>query len=147
MWEIDSALSFIGRPQEIFDESLIQPAVAGKRVLITGAAGSIGSAVARTLSQYSVDHLSLLDIAESGLHELGLDLDRNSAISHEEIVGDVCDATLLTDTFQRYGPQIVLHAAACKHVPLMEKNPFAAAKTNVLGTQQLVRAAVTFRAR
>jgi FlaA1/EpsC-like NDP-sugar epimerase len=146
MWDIDNASSFIGREQEIFDQSGIQPAVAGKRLLITGAAGSIGSALAQALSHHSVDHLVLLDIAESGLHELGLDLDRNSAVSHEEIVGDVCDTALLTDLFQRYGPEIIVHAAACKHVPLMEKNPFAAAKTNVLGTQHLVRTAVTFKA-
>ncbi len=95
---------------------------------------------------FPVDRLLLLDIAESGLHELGLDLDRNCATSHEEIVGDVCDATLLADVFHCHRPQIVLHAAACKHVPLMERNPFAAAKTNVLGTRQVVRAAAAFGA-
>jgi FlaA1/EpsC-like NDP-sugar epimerase len=146
MWEFDSVSSFIDREQETFDQSILESVVAGKRVLITGGAGFIGSALARALSQYRVEHLLLLDIAESGLHELALELDSNCGASHEEIVGDVCDATLLTDVFHRRRPQIVLHAAACKHVPLMEKNPFAAAKTNVLGTGRVVHAAAAFSA-
>jgi FlaA1/EpsC-like NDP-sugar epimerase len=93
-----------------------------------------------------VKHLSLLDIAESGLHELALDLDRDSDVARDPIVGDICDAPLLTDIFKRHRPQIVLHAAACKHVSLMEENPFAAARTNVLGTQQVAQVASAFGA-
>jgi FlaA1/EpsC-like NDP-sugar epimerase len=141
MRESDELWSFVGRKPEAFDTSLIKAFVAGKRILITGGAGFIGSAVARALSEYSVEHLLLLDVAESGLHEVSLDLDRNCAVAHDEIVGDVCDPALLADIFLRHHPQIVLHAAACKHVPLMERNPFAAAKTNVLGTWQIVQAA------
>jgi FlaA1/EpsC-like NDP-sugar epimerase len=132
---------FLERGQEVFDKSSIRATVQGRRILITGAGGFIGSALARSLSQLSVGHLSLLDIAESGLQDLALDLDQNGAIAHELIVGDVCDAALLTEIFKRRRPQIVLHAAACKHVSLMEENPFAAARTNVLGTLQLVQAA------
>jgi len=115
-------------------------------VLVTGAGGFIGSALARTISRQSVEHLVLLDIAESGLHELALDLDRDAGVSYDLIVGDICDAVLLADMFRKHRSQIVLHAAACKHVSLMEDNPFTAAKTNVWGTQQLAQAASTFRA-
>jgi FlaA1/EpsC-like NDP-sugar epimerase len=137
--------SFFDRTQDAFDESAIRACVQGKRVLITGAGGFIGSALARSLSQLSADHLFLLDIAESGLHELALELDRmNVPVLRDLIVGDVCDAALLAEICSRHGPQIVLHAGACKHVSLMEGNPFAAARTNVLGTLQIVQAANAF---
>ena len=141
MQDHDNGWRFLGREQEAFDESAIRSYVEGKRVLITGAGGFIGSALARSISHFSVKHLSLLDIAESGLHELALDLDQDPTLSRDLIVGDICDAALLTDIFKRHSPQIVLHAAACKHVTLMEENPFAAARTNVLGTQQVARVA------
>jgi FlaA1/EpsC-like NDP-sugar epimerase len=80
-----------------------------------------------------VKHLSLLDIAESGLHELALDLDRDSDVARDPIVGDICDAPLLTDIFKRHRPQIVLHAAACKHVSLMEENPFRCSENQCVG--------------
>lgn len=144
MSEFDGIWSFIGREQKPFDESIIQPVVTGKRGLITGAAGFIGSALVRALARQSLEHIVLLDIAESGLHDLSLELDQNSAIVHEEIVGDVCDASLLDNVFHRYRPHIVFHAAACKHVPLMERNPFAAAKTNITGMQEIANAAAAF---
>jgi FlaA1/EpsC-like NDP-sugar epimerase len=137
--------SFFDRAQDAFVEAAIRACVEGKRVLITGAGGFIGSALARSLSQLSAEHLILLDIAESGLHELALELDRlNVSAFRDLIVGDVCDAALLAEICSRHRPQIILHAGACKHVSLMEENPFAAARTNVLGTLQIVEAANAF---
>jgi FlaA1/EpsC-like NDP-sugar epimerase len=141
-----NALDFFGREKDSFDDSTIRPFLHGKRILITGAGGFIGSALSRTISRLSVEQLLLLDIAESGLHELALDLNGDASVSYDLIVGDVCDAALLADIFRNHRPQIVLHAAACKHVSLMEDNPFAAAKTNVWGTQQLTQAASAFGA-
>jgi FlaA1/EpsC-like NDP-sugar epimerase len=144
MRDHESASTFLGREQGSLDDFTIRPFLHEKRILITGAAGFIGSALARAIARLSARHLSLLDIAECGLHELALDLDRDANVSYDLIVGDICDAALLAETFRKHRPQIVLHAAACKHVSLMEDNPFTAAKTNAWGTQQLTHAASTF---
>jgi FlaA1/EpsC-like NDP-sugar epimerase len=87
-----------------------------------------------------------LDLAESGLQDLALELGQNGAISHDLIVGDVCDPALLAEIGKRHVLTSCLHAAACKHVSLMEENPFAAARTNVLSTLQIVQAASAFGA-
>jgi FlaA1/EpsC-like NDP-sugar epimerase len=141
MRDHDDVWRFLGRDRDSFDDSVVRSVLRGKRILITGAGGFIGSALARAISRFSPQDLCLLDIAESGLHELALDLDSDARVPRDLIVGDICDATLLADIFRRHRPQIVLHAAACKHVSLMEDNPFAAARTNVWGTQQITQAA------
>ena len=146
MRDHESPWSFLGREENSPDDSLMRSSFYGKRILITGAGGFIGSALARALSRLSFGHLLLLDVVEPGLHELGLDLDRDARVSYDLIVGDVCDPSLLTEVFGRHRPQIVLHAAACKHVSLMEDNPFTATTTNVWGTQQLTRAVEEFGA-
>lgn len=113
-----------------------------KRVLITGAGGYLGSALARALSTQSIRRLVLIDTAEHGLYKLEQRLRRTAAATNAVyVVGSVCDRALMQELFATHAPQIVLHAAALKHVPLMESNPLAAAETNALGTELMVKAA------
>src|SRR5271155_264734 len=116
--------------------------VSGRRILLTGAGGSIGSALAKAVIALEPGLLILLDHSERNLHEIDLELataiDRNS---YKSVLGDICDAKLLSELFQRYHPEVVYHAAAFKHVPLMENNPFAAVRNNAIGTASLGRIA------
>lgn len=137
---------FLGRPPIAVDHEANHVALRGRRVLITGAAGSVGSALARRCSRLSVKNLILLDISEQGIFDLDSELDSEAAEQcRYSVVGDVCDAALLEEIFSKYEPEIVFHAAACKHVPLMERNPFTAARTNAIGTSRIAEAAVRQR--
>jgi FlaA1/EpsC-like NDP-sugar epimerase len=123
-------------------KNAIEEVVSGRRILLTGAGGSIGSALAKTVSRLKPRLLILLDNSERNLHEIDLELataiDRNS---YKSLIGDICDAKLLSEIFKRHHPEVVYHAAAFKHVPLMENNPFAAVRNNALGTAGLARIA------
>jgi FlaA1/EpsC-like NDP-sugar epimerase len=116
--------------------------VSGRTILLTGAGGSIGSALAKAVIRLKPRLLILLDNSERNLHEIDLELatavDRNS---YKSVLGDICDAKLPSELFKRFHPEVVYHAAAFKHVPLMEHNPFAAVRNNALGTASLARIA------
>lgn len=103
-------------------------------VLITGAAGSIGSELLKTLAHNCNCQLIAMDCNEFGLYTLEQQLGNNN-ISIEFVLGNICDKRTVEVLFQKYQPTIVYHAAAYKHVPLMEKNPYEAIKVNVIGTQ------------
>ena len=108
---------------------------------MTGAGGSIGFALTRRIAGYSPQLLVLLDHSEQNLYQVESDLTLNSeAVPFASVLGDICNEALLSDIFERYRPNIVYHAAAFKHVPLMERNPIAAIQNNVLGTNALARA-------
>src|ERR1700731_2721934 len=107
--------------------------LSGKRILLTGAGGSIGSALARVIARSHPASLILLDSSEHSLYQIDRDLS-HCGVAHAAIaiLGSVSDRVLLNDLFHHHRPQIVVHAAACKHVPLIERNPFAAIANNAL---------------
>ncbi len=109
-------------------------------ILITGAAGSIGSEIARKLSLYNYKQLILLDNAESALYDIQQEFNKLKNIS--SIIADVRDKKRIDQIFNQYKPKIVFHAAAYKHVPLMENNPFEAVSVNINGTKNVVDVAI-----
>jgi len=115
--------------------------LAGKRVLITGAGGWIGSALTRAVAEFKPERIVLLEAAERSLYELELSL-RCLPVSVNYILGNVSDPILLAEIFSRFRPELIYHAAAFKHVPMMEQNPFAAIENNAIGTNFLTRAAL-----
>lgn len=116
-----------------------------KRILITGAAGSIGSEIVRQLARFDVGLIILCDQAESALHELYLEVTDNYPNQNfHSFIGDVRDEQRMDVLFNTYKPHYVYHAAAYKHVPLMEDNPAEAIKANVLGTKTIADKSVKY---
>ena len=130
----------LGREQTPIDVDQVRSTVAGKVVAVTGAAGSIGSELCRQIVHLSPAKLVLIEVDESRLYELWLELQQIDADTPVMCICDIRDAEKLDDVFAQYRPQVVLHAAAYKHVPLMELSPDEAVKTNVLGTSNVVDA-------
>lgn len=116
-----------------------------KRILITGAAGSIGSEIVRQLSKFDVGLIILCDQSETGLHDLYLELTESTKNKNfHAFIGDVRDDKRMENLFSTFKPHYVYHAGAYKHVPLMEDNPSEAIKTNVLGTKTIADKAVKY---
>ncbi len=129
----------LGRKEINLNNLSVKEQLSGKRILVTGAAGSIGSGLVRQLVEYSPSKLILLDQAESALYDFHNELiaaEKDESL--EVVVGDIRNKSRMERLFSYYKPQIVFHAAAYKHVPIMENNPSEAIMTNVLGTKNLV---------
>jgi FlaA1/EpsC-like NDP-sugar epimerase len=121
----------------VLNNDLIQKEHLKKIIFISGAAGSIGSEISRQVYIYKPKIIILLDQSESSLHNLSLEILSNENTKIISIVGDVKDKIFIKELFEIYKPNIVYHAAAYKHVPLMENNVYQAITTNVLGTKNL----------
>lgn len=127
------------------DNALINGQINNKVILITGAAGSIGSELARQCAKFNPALLVLLDQAESPLHELELEFnEKGIQCKHEVVIGDVRNKDRMRHVFNTFKPHIVFHAAAYKHVPMMENNPSESILTNILGTKIVADLAVDF---
>jgi len=136
--------TLLGRAERDVGYNEARPVVMHKRVLVTGAGGSIGSELCRQVRRLDPAALCLLDHDESNLHQLQLDITGEALLDTDEIViADIRDRLRIEQVFQQFKPDVVLHAAAHKHLPLLERHPCEGVKTNVFGTQNLVEAALT----
>jgi len=124
----------LGREPIRIDNPLLFDEYNNKVLLVTGAAGSIGSELVRKLIIFDYKKLILLDNSESALYDLQQELRRNKIEKFEAIVADIRNKQRLDQIFDLYKPEIIFHAAAYKHVPLMEQNPFEAVSVNITGT-------------
>jgi len=133
----------LGRPAINLDTPELQRFLAGKRVMITGAGGSIGSEICRQAMKFCPQRILLLERAENALFEIDREL-RHSWVGADirPYIADLCDARRIEQIFESERPQVVFHAAAHKHVPLMEHNPCEAIKNNVFGTRIVADAAM-----
>lgn len=131
-------IDLLGRDTITLDKTSIEKNIKGKVILITGAAGSIGSEIVKQIIYYEPKSLILLDFAESALHDLYLEISGlTSTILIHAVIADIRDLGSIENVFQKYLPDYVYHAAAYKHVPLMEENPDQAINTNIFGTKNI----------
>jgi FlaA1/EpsC-like NDP-sugar epimerase len=128
----------LGRTPVPIDLDTVRRALGGRRVLVTGAGGSIGSEICRQVAELEPTSLVLLDHDETHLHDTAATL----PIPCEQALVDVTNRRAVFEAFERYRPEVVFHAAAHKHVPVLETHPIEAARTNVFGTQHVVEAAI-----
>ncbi len=134
---------FLSRDEVELDMEMIRGYLADKTVMVTGGGGSIGSEISRQIMRFHPKELILFDVYENGVYELECELQQKYGADCPVtvLIGSIRDKKRLDDVFEAHRPQVVFHAAAHKHVPLMELNPSEAVKNNVFGTRNLLRSA------
>lgn len=134
----------LGRPQRVLDRDAVSRLIAGRRVLVTGAGGTIGSELVRQVAALAPAAIILFEQSEHALYQIDMELsERFPAVPRIALLGDVRNAEAVERAFALQRPDIVLHAAAYKHVPLVEANTGEGVLTNVLGTQVVAQASKT----
>ncbi|MGD0279989.1 MAG: nucleoside-diphosphate sugar epimerase/dehydratase [Smithella sp.] len=137
----------LGRSPVQLDVKNIYNYLDGKTVLITGGGGSIGSELCRQVIKYQPRKLILLDASESNLFNIQMEIQNESYFRHcEAILGQVQDENLMNNIFEKFKPEIVFHAAAYKHVPMLEKNPWQAVTNNIIGSRVAMETAIRHHA-
>ena len=132
----------MGREPARLDQARIRSTIEGRAVLVTGAAGSIGAELCRQIARFNPARLVGFDVAESPLFEIDREMRKaHPGVPFHAEIGNVQNRARLDDVFRRHRPALVYHAAAYKHVPLMEENPFEAVENNVFGTLNVAQAA------
>jgi FlaA1/EpsC-like NDP-sugar epimerase len=138
-----SHADLLGRREIGIDLAAVAGYLEGRRVLVTGAGGSIGSELCRQVARFHPARLVMLDRDESGLHAVQLSLDGRGMLDDRNlVVADIRDQARLDEVFTEHRPQVVFHAAALKHLPLLEMHPSEALKTNIIGTYQILQTAL-----
>ncbi|HEV8559964.1 MAG TPA: polysaccharide biosynthesis protein, partial [Actinophytocola sp.] len=132
----------IGRSEMHVVSPQARVTIEGKRVLVTGAGGSIGSELCRQVRGFEPSRLFMLDHDESNLHRLQLELYGEALLDDDIVISDIRDRARVDQVFRELRPEVVFHAAAHKHLPLLERHPCEGVKSNVIGTGNLVRAAL-----
>ena len=138
-----SAVDLLGRKEISLDTKSIKNFIRGKRVLVTGAGGSIGSELVRQCIKYEPSLILMIDLSELNLFHIEQEISNLSkTVLFKPILQDIRDKEILNSTFKEFKPQVVFHAAAYKHVPIQEKFPQEAIKTNIFGTINLTELAI-----
>ncbi len=133
---------FLRRPPVSTDMCQVSELLRGKRVLVTGAGGSIGSELCRQIAQFTPAQLFMLDRDESALHALQLTLDGRGLLQDPgQLLADIRDSNRLDEIFEQHRPEVVFHAAALKHLTMLQRFPEEGLKTNIIGTDNVLRAA------
>ena len=140
-----SILDLLGREEIELNKKSINDFINGKRVLVTGAGGSIGSELVRQCIKFNPSVLILMDISELNLFEIDREIiNKESNILFKPVLSDIRDYSVLDQVFNEFKPQVVFHAAAYKHVPMQENFPWEAVKTNVIGTDNVSKISINY---
>jgi O-antigen biosynthesis protein WbqV len=134
----------LGRPQTVLDRAKMQALIAGKRVLVTGAGGTIGGELTRQIASHGPSHLTMLDASEFALYTIDIEIgERNPGLPKATVLADVRDRERIHRILAEMKPELVFHAAALKHVPMVEMHPLEGLLTNAIGTRNMADACLS----